>query len=479
MNRNRRNFLRDSALATVGFVGLSKFADRAAAQGYRSEATGYGPLIPDPEGILDLPEGFTYQALSRTGDRMEDGLRLPGKPDGMAAFEGENGEVVLVRNHELSHTQVLEGPYGGQREGMDRVAAADIYDPRDGRDPHIGGTTNLVWDPVSGAVRRQFLSLTGTARNCAGGPTPWKTWITCEETMERAGDGNQKDHGYNFEVAANAQPGLSRPIPLKAMGRFNHEAVAVDPKTSIVYQTEDRHDGLIYRFIPNQKGKLAAGGKLQALVLRTKERADTRNWSANALEAEMRTAPAGVVPTSPLPMAPMQDFEVAWVDLDDVEAPDDDLRYRGRAAGAAVFARGEGMWRADDGSIFFACTNGGPIHSGQVFRYTPSPAEGTAEEGADPGTLRLFVESTDVELLQYCDNLTVAPWGDLVLAEDGADQQYLRGVTPEGELFTLAKNRYNLSEFAGVCFDPKGQTLFVNIQTPGITLAISGPWQAS
>ena len=408
---------------------------------------------------------------------MDDGFRLPGKPDGMAVFPGENGEIILVRNHELSHTQVLEGPYAGQGQGLGSIDAAKVYDRRDGIAPHIGGTSNLVYDLESGTVKRQFLSLTGTARNCAGGPTPWNTWITCEETLERAGGGNLEDHGYNFEVKATSQPHITDPVPLKAMGRFNHEAVAVDPRTSIVYQTEDRHDSLLYRFIPKVKGELDKGGKLQALALRSAERADTRNWPASAVENDHASAPESARPTNPQPMAPMQVFEVDWVDLDDVEAPDDDLRYRGRADGAAVFARGEGMWRADDGSIFFACTNGGPILSGQVFRYTPSRHEGTVREDSDPGTLSLFVESTDTDLLQYCDNLTVAPWGDLILAEDGPDEQYLRGVTPEGKLFTLAKNRYNLSEFTGVCFDPKGETLFVNIQTPGITLAVTGPWR--
>jgi hypothetical protein len=243
------------------------------------------------------------------------------------------------------------------------------------------------------------------------------------------------------------------------MGRFNHEAVAVDPRSGIVYQTEDRNEGLIYRYIPAVKGKLAEGGKLQALRAKGRPSLDTRNWDARARTFE-----------------PGESVDVDWVDLEDIDSPTDELRMFGYyAKGAARFARGEGMWYGND-AVYFACTNGGTRKQGQIFRYIPSPAEGTPGEAASPGRLELFIEPNDSDLMQNADNLTVAPWGDVVLAEDGPDDNFLRGVTPDGRLYTLARNAMNDSELAGVCFSPDGQTLFVNIQRPGLTLAINGPW---
>jgi hypothetical protein len=303
---------------------------------------------------------------------------------------------------------------------------------------------------------RHFLSLAGTVRNCAGGPSPWGSWITCEETTQRADEYYEKDHGYNFEVPVRDRVGLADPVPLKAMGRFNHEAVAVHPGSGIVYETEDRGDGLIYRFLPDRLGSLAAGGRLQALVVRDRGSLDTSNWE--------------------LPqVSPGEAMATTWIDIDDVESPNDELRLQGFEKGAARFARGEGMWYGRE-AIYFACTSGGAAKKGQVWRYVPSLHEGTAQEADTPGTLELFIEPNDGELVENCDNLTVAPWGDLVLCEDGGADDRLVGVTPEGQTYELARNAFNESEFAGAAFSPDGSTLFVNIQSPGITLAITGPW---
>ncbi|MGH7453462.1 MAG: alkaline phosphatase PhoX, partial [bacterium] len=267
-----------------------------------------------------------------------------------------------------------------------------------------------------------------------------------------------KDHGYAFEVPAIAEPKLAPPVPLKAMGRFNHEAVAVHPATSFVYETEDQSDGLLYRFIPNQPQRLAEGGKLQALCVIDQPSLDTRNW-------DERKVTSGAV------------LRVKWLDLEDIEAPNDDLRLRGFAQGAARFARGEGAWYGND-AIYFACTNGGRKKKGQIWRYVPSPFEGTSEEQNDPGKLELFVEPNDGGLVDNADNLTVAPWGDLIVCEDGEEEQFLVGVTPKGEFYKFAHNAMpSSSELAGVTFSPDGTTLFVNIQHEGLTLAITGPWR--
>jgi hypothetical protein len=463
MSVSRRHFLRTAGAFTMGFGGLHRLAAFAADQPttWHSAPYSYGPLAPDPAGVMDLPTGFSYRVLSRVGDPMDDGFLVPHRPDGMAAFPGPDGRTLLVRNHEVSHNaDAEEGPFGAGHARFDDLEAHLCYDGgTDAGQPCMGGTTTVVYDTRTHTVERQYLSLAGTIRNCAGGPTPWNSWISCEETVERAGETLTVDHGYNFEVPASAEIGTVEPVPLVAMGRFNHEAVAVDPASGIVYQTEDRHDGLIYRFIPAVPGDLAQGGRLQALVLQGRPSLDTRNWDQQAVQ----------------PGVPMA---VTWIDMDDVEAPEDDLRVRGFDAGAARFARGEGMWYGE-GAVFFACTNGGHAKKGQIWRYVPSPQEGTADEAQAPGRLELFVEPNDGAIIDNADNLTVAPWGDLIVCEDGSGEQFLVGITPKGDLYKFARNAMNDSELAGATFAPDGSTLFVNIQHAGITLAITGPWKSA
>ncbi len=452
-------------MATLGFMGLYQFASlplQAAAQNRLAPSAGYGPLVNDPKGILNLPKGFSYKVISTRGDKMTDGFLVPGKADGMGTFAGPNGKTIIIRNHENSPDTFIEGPFGLKNELLPKGKASSFYDFGKGNLPGLGGTTTLVYDPNKGIVEKEFLSLAGTSRNCAGGVTPWNSWLTCEETTAKAGayDYFEKDHGYVFEVPATDKVGLATPLPLKAMGRMNHEAVAVDPATSIVYLTEDRGDSLIYRFIPNEPGKLAKGGKLQALALREHKSWDTRNWE-----------------TSKGPAFPVgQQHEVEWLDMDNVEtAPDDDLRLVGFSKGAACFARGEGIWFGKN-ELYFACTNGGKAYTGQVFRYVPSPHEGKPDEKKQPGKLELFLEPNNKEILKYCDNLTIAPWGDVVMCEDDP-HPFVVGVTPGGELYKLAENVGYKSELAGGVFSPTGETFFVNIQDPGITVAITGPWK--
>ncbi len=460
MTINRRTFIKAAGAVTLGFAGLSALLRQANGDDLAAlMADGYGELIPDAKGMLDLPNGFAYKVISRQEQPMADGLVVPGVADGMAAFPGGPGRTILVRNHELMPDDV--NAFGRDLSLIKNINPDKMYDFGEGKTPCTGGTTNLVYNHETGEVEREFLSLCGTLRNCAGGVTPWGTWITCEELVITKGyypDWQftaEKDHGYNFEVPATADIGMADPVPLRAMGRFNHEAVAVDPKTGIVYQTEDRPDGLIYRFIPDQPGDLSAG-KLQALAVVRKPTLDTRNWDAEAV-------------------AVGESMGCEWIDLEDVDAPADDLRYRGATAGAAVFARGEGMWYGR-GEIYYSCTNGGKKQYGQIWKYTPSPAEGQPGEGASPGTLELFLESTSSRLVKSADNVLVSPWGDLILCEDrGGAEVRLIGVTPSGKCYTFARHHLKC-EFAGACFSPDGSTMFVNIQDPGLTLAITGPW---
>ena len=437
----RRSFLCHTSSIALGFSGLRRLS---AGDAKSLEVRGYGPLIADPGKILDLPAGFSYDIIGRAGETMSDGLILPGSPDGMAAFPGKENEVILVRNHEINPgASSSTGPFGKGNKKMNLVGKDRFYDSGD-KSPCLGGTSTLVYDTKAKTVVRQFLSLTGTLRNCAGGPTPWSSWITCEETVVGAGGNLVRDHGWCFDVPATDQPALADPVPLKAMGRFNHEAVAVDPETGDVFETEDRHEGLIYRFVPKVKGKLAEGGKLFALKVKGKPSLDTRNWSENTFSVG-------------------DSKEIEWIEMKDVESPRDDLRIRGFKDGAACFARGEGMWYSK-GSIFIACTNGGIKQRGQIWKLTRNKIE-------------LYAEPNDADLVDNCDNLTVAPWGDLILCEDGKGDQFLDVITPNGKILKLAKNAKSSGEFAGVCFSPDGSTLFVNMQREGFTLAITGPWK--
>jgi hypothetical protein len=444
MYQDRRRFLHATAGAFAALAasgcGMARSPDAATSPITSGASRG---LMADPAGILDLPEGFSYRVISRLGDPMSDGLLVPDRADGMGCFDLGNGEIALVRNHELSP--------GNESGGI--LGQAYRHDS-DGA-PFPGGTTNLVLDAETLAVKRQFRSLSGTIRNCAGGITPWGTWLTCEEPGPSRML-SHTDHGYVFEVSASASAAVD-PVPLKAMGRFNHEAACVDPTNGIVYMTEDRDDGLFYRFLPNVAGDLAKGGSLQALAM-VDGRKDARNH--DAVQFGLR-----------------EPATVRWITLDNPEAPEDDLRKRGGDAGAVKFARGEGLHMgltsAGRAELYFCCTSGGAAGLGQIFRLVPG-ANGAAD------TLELFFESVSKEQFDYGDNLTVAPFGDLIVCEDQYTNQNnnrLIGITPAGEAYTFGRLRM-YTELAGGCFSPDGKWFFVNAYSPTLTVAITGPWVA-
>ncbi len=452
-NFTRRHFIKQSALTSLALMSLSSCTLKPRKLNLKKGVA----LQSDPNGYLDLPKGFSYKIISKSGTPMSDGLLVPGRPDGMGTFLDKMGNTVIVCNHENRPNQMINSPYGLQNELLSQVDLEKIYDSGSGVNPGLGGTTTLIYDEASGVVTNQYMSLAGTYNNCAGGISPWGSWITCEEDVTRAdGETILQDHGYVFEVPMDTQ-GLVAPTPIKPMGRFNHEAVAIDPVSGCVYLTEDRHDGLFYRFVPNEKENLHAGGQLQVLAIRDRDQLDTRNWEETAVQKN-------------------QPLEVYWMDIDNVESPEDDLRYRGFEAGAARFARGEGIWMGE-GELFFACTNGGPQNFGQVFRYKCSPYEGTEKESTNPPMLDLYAESNDKTVLHMCDNLTVAPWGDLLLCEDNGSLNHIRGIDKNGEIYTFACNRVSTSELTGIVFSPSGKTLFVNVQENGDTVAITGPWE--
>ncbi|HZI38890.1 MAG TPA: alkaline phosphatase PhoX, partial [Acidimicrobiia bacterium] len=245
--------------------------------------------------------------------------------------------------------------------------------------------------------------------------------------------------------------GPADPFPLRAMGRFVHEAVAVDPATGIVYLTEDRPTAGFYRFLPNKPGALRLGGRLQMLAVDGQPAYDTRSKQ-----------PGGV------------SLPATWVDIQDPDPYDAgwntlSVFNQGLKLGGAVFARLEGCC-FDRGRVLMTTTTGGDAGVGQVWEYQPHP------DG--PGRLRLVFESPSPQFLNKPDNIVVSPRGGVLLCEDHDGSDRLIGLDPEGRIFEFARNRLSHGEFAGLTYGPAvGYWLFVNIQSPGMTLAITGPWE--
>ncbi|MFD4629283.1 PhoX family protein [Streptomyces sp. NPDC058284] len=451
MSATRRQVLaRTGALgAGIAFTGaLSElFAGTAAAHG----KAGYGPLVPDPKGLLDLPKGFRYRVLSREGDDLRSGEgKVPSNHDGMAAFPGKDGGVHLVRNHENRVTGKIAVP----------TVKGLTYDPM-GK----GGCTALSLDRRNN-VRAERVAIAGTAVNCAGGPTPWGTWLTCEETEDKAGtNGYTKDHGFIFEVDP-VDPHRTGAVPLTAMGRFQHEAIAVDPRRGIVYETEDAFDkpfGLFYRFLPKKplggRGSLRAGGTLQAMRV------------------------PGVPDLSAVTETGAHFDGIEWVDVPDPLAARTAIRFQDFGKKGITHAQKlEGCYWGGSSVYFvssFAHSAAGSAgdHYGQIWRYDPSRRRLTL--------VIVFGPSTDIQLPgESPDNICLAPTGGLMVCEDGGGAQYVFGLTRQGEVYAMARGRQNIGtpeqpewgEFAGVTFSPDHDTMYVNCYTPGTTFAVTGPW---
>jgi secreted PhoX family phosphatase len=446
MPLTRRELLTRSA-AGAGVVALGNIAGvfgspLASAAGY-GPRTGYGDLVADPNGLLDLPPGFRYTVVSQEGTPLTGHAGIvPGRFDGTGAFDAGHRGVFLVRNSE-----------NGTSANAPALAAPQLtYDPG-----ALGGTTTVELSKHH-AVIEEYVSLAGTISNCAGGVTPWGTWLTCEETEATAGGVRTKDHGFVFEVDPTDPGNNVDPTPITAMGRYAHEAVAIDPRTGSCYLTEDASgpNGLVYRFTPNDTtpgyGALRNGGTLTA----------------------MRASRLGVhVPDLAQFSQVGTRLSVEWVPVPDPLATTTSVRKQFTDAQVTRSRKYEGTWYGD-GLVWIVCSyndsQSAPSlnHAGQVWSYDPSSQ-----------TLRLEVQLAigDVDLPgESPDNICVSPHGGLILAEDGDGTQHLLTVDEDGAVAPLARNARDESEFAGCVFSPDGKTLFASIQDPGTTFAIEGPW---
>ena len=428
----RRTFLYLS-----GIISAYTFSGSLRQMLFASKNTVFNSrMIKDPNKVLDVHRSLSYNIISTIGQKMSDGYRVPGSPDGMSAFAVNREHTVIVRNHELGRTSGrLMGPFDNPKN--DAMALGEKHYDKNA----FGGTTNILLNNKTNQVVKEYLSLSGTMTNCAGGSTPWGTWLTCEENIAQKKN-NKISHGYVFEVDPK-KDFLQKPIPLKQLGRFKHEAVAFD-KYGCAYLTEDRSDGLLYKFIPKNKTSLD-DGSLYALKISEK---DSRNWKNRDILLN-------------------QKFSVEWIRLEDIDPESDTLRVEGIEKGATIFARGEGLAQ-DSESIFITCTSGGRLRKGQIWKLTP--------QSENESILELWFEVGKIDMLNMPDNLTVAPWGDLIVCEDNPDIDRLWGIKPNGDSYLIAENNYSRAELAGVCFNPQSNVLYLNIQQNGQTLAIDGDW---
>lgn len=484
MPLSRRDFTARTALAgagvaltgTVGALATAPgalAADDGERQGAGAEqgrgghghghGPGYGPLVPDPAGILALPAGFTYRVITHSGvTTLDSGESTPSNHDGTAAFEGHRGVTLLVNNHEL------KGPRTGWKHPVPLTAGL-VYDPA-----AAGGCT--VVEVRRGGEVAEWVGIAGTSTNCAGGSTPWDTWLTCEENEDLAGkNGMTKDHGYVFEVDPHDRRANRDPKPVKAFGRYAHEAVVIDPRQGHAYLTEDASgpNGLLYRWTP-PSGFRHGRGKLRHLADDAGVLAAAKCFDKAGLFVDDLSRATKIGTT----------YGVDWVPVADRDARTVAVR---KQFGATEVTRGrklEGMWWADGGAYFVSSyareESPGAPHDGQVWFYDPKRR-----------TVRLQVllgVNADPSVdggYDGPDNITVSPYGGLVIAEDGSGLQHLFGATESGRTYPLARNEMNLgteqepeySEFTGVCFSPDGRTLFANLQDPGIMLAVTGPWR--
>ena len=394
---DRRNFLRAGVVSTGAGVMLptAMFARPASARSAEGSATAgespYGPLsdTPDENGLL-LPAGFTSRVIAVSGEVVgATNYAWHMFPDGAGTFDDGNGGWYYTCNSEV----------------FDFMA------------PDSGGVSAIHFD-ADGNIVDAYRILEGSNSNCAGGQTPWGTWLSGEE--------NFSGQGRIWECdPTGAKPAVAH----EAMGRWAHEAAAVDPDNQQVYLTEDNPTGVFYRYTPTAYPDLSAG-KLEACIVAAD---GSVTWGA-------LTDPSGAtVPT------------------------------REQVAGATIFPGNEGCWY-HQGWVYFTSKGDHSVHGIDIAaqKYTllwKGDPDGLGVEGA---------------VLSHVDNITVdAGSGDLFVAEDGGNMELII-ITPEGALAPFVRvvgEGHADSEMTGPVFNPSRDRLYFSsqrgpsIKTPGEIVA--------
>lgn len=383
----RRNFLRGAVITgSAAALGGTLWRGAAYADPAQPGAGPYGALGSADGNNIRLPAGFTSRVIARSGQTVPGtSYTWHNAPDGGACYADGSGWI-YVSNSEIS-------PSGGA--GAVRFSSA-------------------------GAITGAYRILSSTRQNCAGGSTPWNTWLSCEEVTR----------GYVYET----DPwGVKAAVRRDAMGLFKHEAAAADPVRKAIYLTEDETNGCFYRFVPTTWGDLSVG-TLQVL--------------------RAGTATSGTF---------------TWVTVPDPDGSP--TQTRDQVSGAKRFNGGEGCYYAD-GSVWFT-TKG----DNRVWRV--DPAASTYELTYDDSLV-----SGGGAPLTGVDNVTGSSSGDLFVAEDGGNLEICVITPDDVVAPFLRVDGQSGSEITGPAFSPDGSRLYFSSQrgtsgssSGGITYEVTGPFR--
>lgn len=407
----RRRELVAGGAAAAGALALGPGFWEALARPAKRGPSPYGPLGPPDANEIRLPRGFSSRVVAR-GNQPVEGTTYQWHifSDGASTFRKRDGGWVLVSNCEAPTPVELPGDVsvGNPGEG----GASAIRFARDGT--------------IQGAYR----ILEGTSSNCAGGATPWRTWLSCEEI----------DRGLVWECDPyGKRAAVARP----ALGRFKHEAVCVDRKTGFLYLSEDEGDGCFYRFRPQQRGNMRRGRLEVATVA--------------------------------------SDGDVRWTRVPDPSAAEQTTREQ--VPGATRFKRGEGIW-FDEGVVYLATTGDSTIHGYDARRsrmrtiYDPKRIENPPLTEVD----NIAVSRRSGDLFVCEDNGGEDPF-DVAIITPGGPRRRIRRVARfakmtgprHGEAGSEAS-----SEIAGVCFNPDETRMYFSSQRAfgvGEIYEVRGPFR--